>query len=235
MRVRSGSPAVAGNAPSRTRHQILIVPRVHDRCDENLANVVVIHGHVRPVLCGRQRRQHQCRKNGDDGDYGQHFDQRETPSFDDADFQVQSPFARSVRFNKSKRSPYRNHRDFFVPRVPRLSHRPGVESGLAVHHEPILVMPMRQHDLDKPPSFVVPLHGQRVPAVEIPRQLNRFRPGRVAIEMDRPERMSRRARFTIRFSFHLDIGQSPPRMLTRTKARGTMQRLLFPRSGPGPS
>ena len=87
-----------------------------------------------------------------------------------------------------------HHRNFLVQVIPAFSHRPGVEHGFVIHQKTILMMTVGEHDLDEPPAIVAPLHGKRVPMVEITGHLNGVRLGRPTVKIDRPER--RRAEYS---------------------------------------
>jgi hypothetical protein len=64
------------------------------------------------------------------------------------------------------------------------------------------MMAVGEHDLDEPPAIVAPLHGERVPMVEITGHLNGVRPGRTTVKIGRPERSPGRKRFAVQFSIN---------------------------------
>jgi hypothetical protein len=62
-----------------------------------------------------------------------------------------------------------------------------VEHRLAVHEKSIKVMTVAQQNLNAPPAIYLPVHGNRNPLIEIASDLNEFRAGSIAIEVDRPQ------------------------------------------------
>jgi hypothetical protein len=64
------------------------------------------------------------------------------------------------------------------------------------------MMTVGEHDLNEPPAIVAPLHGKRVPMVEITGHMNGVRLGRTTVKIGRPERSPRRKRFATPFSIN---------------------------------
>jgi hypothetical protein len=64
------------------------------------------------------------------------------------------------------------------------------------------MMTVGEHDLDEPPAIVAPLHGKRVPMVEIAGHLNGVCLGRTTVKIHGPEHSPRRKQFAMQFSIN---------------------------------
>jgi hypothetical protein len=73
------------------------------------------------------------------------------------------------------------------------------------------MMTVGEHDLDEPPAVVAPLHGKRVPMVEITGHLNGICLGRTTVKIGWPERSSRRKQFAMQFFINRIHGLRPYR------------------------
>jgi len=65
----------------------------------------------------------------------------------------------------------------------------GIQLGLPVNQKPIMVVPVAQQYLSRPPAIHLSMHWYRAPVIEITDDLHQFRLRRIAKEIDRPERI----------------------------------------------
>lgn len=78
---------------------------------------------------------------------------------------------------------YRNHGDLFVVVVAGNTRCARIQSGLAINQKPVLMVSMREWNLQEPPGVEASLHCKRSPIGEIALKLNELGVRRMAVKI----------------------------------------------------